>query len=285
MKWIRVTARFPAPQADLSAAHFLFELAGSQGTEVGPDESEISAYLPDGETTWRRIADIGERLFACGAIEVSATPIEEENWAEAWKQFFRRRRIGKRIVLCPAWESYDPEPDDLLIVMEPGQAFGTGEHATTQLCLLFLEQLVRPGMLVLDVGTGSGVLAIAAAKLGATVWATECEEAAVQAARANFERNGVEVRLLHSDSLDGLPRGFHLVVANLVSAVHIRMAPAVAPLLAPDGVWILSGVIPDNLPLVREAAERAGFQVEEVVERGGWLGIVCRLADVRSAEA
>ncbi|RMG23993.1 MAG: 50S ribosomal protein L11 methyltransferase [Armatimonadetes bacterium] len=276
MKWLRVTAHFPAPQPDLSSAHFLLEQAGSLGTEVGAGDSEISGYLPEGEDTWGKIAEVGDRLFECGAVEVSVRSVEEEDWAEAWKQFFKRRRIGRRLVLCPAWEPYEPEIDDIVITMEPGQAFGTGEHATTQLCLLFLEKTVRPGMRVLDIGTGSGVLAIAAAKLGASVWATECEEAAVAAARANFERNGVHVELLHTETLEGLPDDFDLIVANIVSAVHVRLAPAVRKRIAPGGTWVLSGVIPDNLPLVREAVEGAGFVVEDVVERGGWLAIVCR---------
>lgn len=279
MRWLRVAAHFQEALEDASLPHEAFASVGCSGTEQSSDGTTVAGYLPETPGVWAKIADVGEQLLALGAREVEVSPIEEQDWAESWRQFFVRRTIGERTVIVPAWEEYTPREGEIAIVLEPGQAFGTGEHATTQLCLELLENTVLAGDRVLDVGTGSGVLAILCARLGATVWATEREDAAVQAARQNFERNGVSVRLMHTELLPRPAQGeeFDIVVANLVSAAHIRMAFEVARSLRQGGRWILSGVIPDNWSAVLKAAEEAGFELQERVERGGWIAAVFSL--------
>lgn len=276
MRWLRVAARFLEAQEDASLPHEVLANMGCSGTEQTPDELTIAGYLPETEGAWRKIAKAGERLLELGAREVEVSAIEEQDWADSWRQFFVRRALGERIVIVPAWEEYEPREGEVVILLEPGQAFGTGEHATTQLCLELLERMVRSRDHVLDVGTGSGVLAILCARLGATVWATEREEAAIQSAQQNFERNGVSVRLFHTELLPRPTDGvlFDIVVANLVSAAHIRMAPDVAQSLKTGGRWLISGIIPDNWPGVLEAAEKAGLLLQERVERSGWLAAV-----------
>jgi len=278
VRWLRVTAHFTEAHDDASLPHEAFVAVGCSGTEQSADGLTVAGYLPDTTGAWTKVAEVGEQLFALGACEVDVNRIEEQDWAESWRQFFVRRSLGNRIVIVPAWEKFEPREGEIAIVLEPGQAFGTGEHATTQLCLELLERIVSPGDRVLDVGTGSGVLAILCARLGATVWATEREEAAVQSAQHNFERNDVSVRLIHTELLPRPQEGdaFDIVVANIVSAAHIRMAQEVARALRPGGRWLVSGVIPENWQGVLAAAEAAGFALHERVERGGWVAAVFR---------
>lgn len=286
MRWLRVAAHFTEAYDDASLPHEAFASVGCSGTEQSADGLTVAGFLPDTLGAWGRVAEVGERLLALGAREVEVSAIEEQDWANSWRQFFVRRQVGQRIVIVPAWEEHEPGEDEIVIVLEPGQAFGTGEHATTQLCLELLERIVRPRDRVLDVGTGSGVLAILCARLGATVWATEREEAAVHSAKQNFERNGVGVRLIHTELLPRPAEGekFDIVVANLVSAAHVRMAAEVARSLRAGRRWLISGVIPDNWPAVLAAAEEAGFELEERVERGGWIAAVFSLGS-RASDA
>lgn|GEM_PF-633283 len=287
MRWLRVAAHFTEALEDASLPHEALASMGCSGTEESPDGLTVAGYLPDTLGAWERVAEVGGQLLALGAREVEVRAIEEQDWANSWRQFFVRRQVGERVVVVPAWEEHEPSEGEIAIVLEPGQAFGTGEHATTQLCLELLERFVSTGDRVLDVGTGSGVLAILCARLGATVWATEREEAAVHSAKENFERNGVSVRLFHTELLPRPPEGeeFDIVVANLVSAAHMRMAAEVARSLRAGGRWLISGVIPDNWSAVLAAAEEAGFELQERVERGGWIAAVFSLGGDASDES
>src|SRR5688572_27816077 len=181
-----------------------------------------------------------------GAERIVVDRVPEEDWSESWKQFFKPREVGKGFMVKPTWEAIGAT-DRAVIELDPGQAFGTGEHATTQLCLAMLEEAIEAGDSVIDVGCGSGILSIAAAKLGAKVKATEIDPTAAQTAAENAARNGVSVEVL---VCDGLPDGLDpadVVVSNIVSATIIRLAPAIARLTKEGGVWIASGIIPANL--------------------------------------
>jgi ribosomal protein L11 methyltransferase len=275
MNWICLRADLDSLPDDFSPLHEVFAAHGLDATVEHDDPPGMSAYFCEDETANQRIADLGEALMAFGAQRIVVAQVPEEDWAESWKQFFKPREIGRGFMVKPSWEE-STATDRTVIDLDPGQAFGTGEHATTQLCLSMLEEAVEPGDSVIDIGCGSGILAIAAAKLGAQVVATEIDPAAAQIAAENAARNGVRIEVLVAD---GLPAGLaaaDVAVSNIVSATLIRLAPAVARLTKEGGIWIASGIIPANLPDVLSAAESAGFSEVSRREEGGWVGVCFR---------
>lgn len=268
--WICLRAEFAEPLPDWSQVHEAFAAAGCKGTVEHEDVAGLSGYLP-GFTSDCEIEALTARLMACGAATVSLEYVPEDDWANAWRSFFVARQVGKSLLIVPAWEVREPSEGEIVIVLEPGQAFGTGEHPTTRLCLESLEDFVGPSSLVLDIGTGSGILAIASAKLGARlVHATEADPAAATVARANFDRNGVQVHLQVTAQVPDLHR-YSLVVSNLFSAVIVRLAPAIARALIPGGIWIVSGVIAENLGDVLAAGRREGLKFERRTDCEGWV--------------
>ena len=216
--------------------------------------------------------------------------LEDADWENNWKAFYKPMEIGERLIVIPDWEEADPQ-GRVALRLNPGLTFGTGSHATTRLCLQALEKLVRPGMSVLDLGCGSGILSIAALLLGADrAYACDIDEKAVDVAYENAALNGVgrdryTVRAGDVLSDQGLRRemggGWDVVVANIVSDVIIALAPAVGPLLAPGGVFLCSGVIDDRAGEVREKLEEAGFAVLESRSSEGWFSFTCRPAAER----
>ena len=208
----------------------------------------------------------------------------EEEWANAWKAGYSVHRVGNRVLVKAPWHDYAPQPDETVIELDPGTAFGTGRHPSTQLCVQALEAELAAGDRVLDVGIGSGVLAIAAALLGAsTVDGLDIDPAAIRAARANAARNGVGgiVRVaLGSVGPDGpFPGPFDLVVANIKARVYVELAPALARLLAPGGTLILGGIIDDT-----EASVHAAFAAEPLTlvrrtQSEDWVALVWRKPD------
>ena len=207
-------------------------------------------------------------------------PVRTTDWSEEWKRFFHVLRVG-RLVVQPSWERAETRPDDLIIDLDPGKAFGTGQHETTRLCLAALEAHLRPGMRVLDVGTGSGILAIAAVLLGAPhVDAVDIDAEAVEVARANVARNGVSERItLAAGSLGAAwpwaeaPRA-DLVVANISSIAAVALLPACAAALPAGGLWIGSGFIESAAPSIDEAVRAAGLRSLVTTAEADWRCLV-----------
>lgn len=275
MNWICLRANLPEAPEDFSALHEVFAAHGLEATVEHDDPPGMSAYFCESAHTNERIARLGEALMAFGAQRIVVEKVPEEDWSESWKQFFKPREVGKGFLVKPTWEPVGATARTV-IELDPGQAFGTGEHATTQLCLSMLEEAVEPGAVVIDIGCGTGILAIAAAKLGAAVHATEVDPQAAAVAAENAARNGVSMGL---QVCDGVPPGLpaaDVVVSNIVSATLIRLAPAIGGAVKEGGVWIASGIIPANLPDVLLAAETAGFSEVSRREEGGWVGICLR---------
>lgn len=252
---------------------------------------------PRGDLIRRQIeAGLGHLHAIYPLPEPQIRLLREEDWAHAWKQFYKPLRVGRRIVLKPSWEEYAAAPADLVIELDPGMAFGTGLHPSTRLCIAALEDLVRPGDDVLDLGTGSGVLAIAALKLGAGhVLAVDIDPIAVNVTLENAQRNAIPAHALAAASssqpgaaLDvgqgsvpaGMAGRFPLIVANILAEVLARLFdaeygyPPLAEPLAPGGRLILAGIIEPRSGLVIDAAQRHGLTLVDTRQEGDWVALV-----------
>lgn len=302
-EWIELSCRVGREAADAIVELFSRHASGGvaihdeqprplpiEDTEVVPsDEVRVAAYLPDTPEGAAERAAIERGLWLLGLIHpiapLTVRRLREEDWAAAWKEHFQVLHIGQRLVICPTWRTYTAKPGELVVLLDPGLAFGTGLHPSTQLCLEALERLVRPHMRVLDLGTGSGILALAAARLGAReVCALDLDPQAVDAARANVARNGLGARItVRRGTLpsDDLP--FDLVVANIVARVISDLAPHLAAALRPDGTLIASGIVEERAADVAAALAAAGLAVVERLAAPPWVALVARRSAPRAA--
>ena len=261
----------------------------------------VKTYLKPGrrgEEIRRLIEDGLWRLSLLYPIpEPAIRTVREEDWAHAWKRFYKPMRIGQRVILAPAWEEVESQPGDVVVALEPGMAFGTGMHPTTRLCVAALEELVLPGMAVLDVGAGSGVLSIVAAKLGAApVYATDIDTLAIASTHDNAQRNGIAEGpaslVVAQGSVPAEMAGrFSLLFANILAEIlaglfdGIYGNPPLAEPVAPDGKMILSGIIEEKVGIVLEAAQRHGFVEESRKQESDWVALVMKRmsADTKTA--
>jgi ribosomal protein L11 methyltransferase len=280
--WLSIRVVAPPPAWDAVAAVLID--SGCAGVELRDQPYSVVAYLP--ATEEERLPVIEAQLRKLPDYDLppihkfEVQPVTEENWHTAWRRYFRSRRFGQRLRVQPSWSRYKPAPHEILVQLDPGLAFGTGGHATTAMCLELLERYVRHGMRVADVGTGTGILAIAAAKLGAReVVAVDDDALAVKIAQGNAERNGVadRVRVLEGDGFHALHGTYDLIVCNIISSFLNSTASLVPPLLNAGGVYIVSGTSGRNWRGgVRRAIEGAGLSLEEVRKRRTWVAAVFR---------
>lgn len=221
------------------------------------------------------------RMRMVGELEIKER--EEEDWANAWKEHYKPMRAGERVVIAPPWHDYTPErADDVVVILDPGMAFGTGTHPSTRLCITALETHLQPGQSVFDVGTGSGILAIAAAKLGAShVDAVDIEPVAVRSTIENAERNGVSslisVALGSADSESPFQGQYDVVVANIISRILIEISSGLIRAMKPGGTLVLAGVIESRELFVRETFEPRGLQMIERRQVDDWVGLTYRM--------
>lgn len=216
------------------------------------------------------------RALELGTIEEPVLHwVQDEDWANAWKAYFKPLRVGERLVVVPSWESFELQPGDLPLHLDPGMAFGTGTHATTSLCLRWLESLVKPGARVLDVGTGSGILAIAAARLGAgPIVALDLDPVAVQVAGENAEKNQVTLDVRHCTLDQVEEEESDLIIANIIASIIIDILPDVASRLKKGGRFLASGIISEKKQAVLDAMTETWLLPVEVREEGGWVAIL-----------
>ena len=247
----------------------------------------VRGYLPalDAAGAERAIAEVTERLGHLQAFglrpigDLEVRPVHEEDWAAAWKQHFPVMRIGRRLVIKPTWRRHRAQPDDVVLALDPGMAFGTGLHPTTRLCLAGIErwsdQGVIAGRTAIDVGCGSGILAIAAAKLGATsVLGVDTDPVAVEATTANAKRNGLARRIpARRASLPTEGGPWDLVLANLIASLLVMLADELAAALRPGGRMLASGIFIDREPEVRAAFEATGLRIVERTGEGDWVAL------------
>lgn len=242
----------------------------------------IRTYIARDEGAREKVEALERALWHLGQMRyvgpLTATEREEEDWANAWKEHFYVHRVGERTVIRPPWRDYERQDGDIVINLDPGMAFGTGLHPSTQLCLIALEERMRPGMRVLDVGVGSGVLTIAAARHGAAaIDAIDVESVAVRATRENIERNGlttpIRVSLGTVEQTEEYAGRYDLVVANIIARIIIELADALLAACAPGGRLITAGIIIDRADEVRAALEAAGLTAIEQHQMGDWVCI------------
>jgi len=229
------------------------------------------ASLPD------RLASL-TRSLATFSVQWQTREVKEQDWATAWQEYYKPVRVGKNMVVKPSWEDYVARVGETVIELDPGMAFGCGTHATTAMCLALLEDLAPGSEVVYDVGTGSGILSVAAALLGAQqVTAVDIDELAVRTARENAALNGVSDRVVVAQGylLDTLTGGLaDLIVANIIADVIIQLARDAAAALKPDGRLIASGIIAERAEEVRQAIGNAGLVFEKELNEGEWVAMV-----------
>ena len=257
-------------------------------TEVaGQGRVLLRTYITSGSRQRLARIDVGVRLVAAVAdidpLEIRDLP-EDEDWQNSWKSHFKILHIGQHLVIKPTWLELDPGPDDIVIELDPGIAFGTGYHPTTDTCLQALEQNITPGMTVLDLGTGSGILTIAAIKLGAQrVTALDIDSLAVTAARRNFRRCGISKQVsLAKGSVPNPTAGpgqFDLAVANISARGVADRCPFILTALKPGGIFIASGLLETQKEEVASTAEPLGFTLVSEWPQEEWVTLLYRAPD------
>ncbi len=201
--------------------------------------------------------------------------VEEEDWANSWKKYYEVLKISDRVVICPSWESYDPKENETVISLDPGSAFGTGTHETTSMCAELIDSVIRPEDVVLDLGCGSGILAIIAEKLGASyVEAIDIDRLAVDVARQNVLQNDADVTCHTGELKDADRKDYSLIIANIVADVIIPLFPDVPQYLAPDGRFLVSGIIHTKADRLTEAARKAGWRAIDSRNKGDWFAFL-----------
>jgi ribosomal protein L11 methyltransferase len=241
--------------------------------------ASVSVYIPAERSASDSLAFIRERLSEAGIDgKLEIVGVNEEDWANTWKAYYKTTRIGKNMVIVPAWETYEPKPEDIVISMDPGMAFGTGTHETTKLVIELLEKYTEKGTRMLDVGCGSGILAICAAKLGAKECkAYDIDPVAVRVARENIENSGLSnITCDQSDLLKQVDLAggkYKLVTANIVADIIIRLAPDVGAYMEDDAVLLASGIITERADEVISVLEQNNFKVIENRTENGWCAL------------
>lgn len=307
-KWQELTVEI-LREAEEAASNILIEL-GSQGVaiddsadylgrvgkygEVFPevkqmDTVKITAYYPEHVDIDAVEKEVAQRLSAlsdfgvnAGDIHYDTQELAEQDWAENWKKYYEPTRISHDLTIVPSWTDYEAKTGEKIIRLDPGMAFGTGTHPTTKMSLFALEQVLRGGETVLDVGTGSGVLSIASSLLGAkSIYAYDLDEVAVRVAQENIDLNaGIEnIHVATGNLLQGVDIQADVIVANILADILINMTEDAYRLVKDEGYLIMSGIISEKWEMVRESAEKAGFFLETHMIQGEWNACVFKKTD------
>lgn len=227
------------------------------------------------------VSRLGEYGLDKGAGDVTVREVHEQDWANAWKKYYKPLKIGKHIVIKPTWEDYNGLPGDIVIDLDPGMAFGTGTHETTMMCIELLEEYIRENSIVFDIGCGSGILSIVSSKLGASkIIGVDIDEVAVKVSNDNVKiSNANNVEIIHGNLLDVITGKADIIVANIIADAIIGLAGKLHQVLAPGGVFIASGIIRERSTDVTEALIQNGFTLLKVDEMGEWVAIASTIKE------
>lgn len=311
MKWSEVSIHTTAEAVD-AVSNLLYEMGANgvviEDTEVlhrdwdtpfgeiyqlSPDDFPaegvfVKAYLAaDSSTLGDMLSELKQQLdeltgygLDIGKGTIAVNDVHEDEWAHAWKKYYKPVHVSDRMTIKPVWEEYQQKsPDEVIIEMDPGMAFGTGTHPTTILCLRALEKYLQPGDRVFDVGTGTAILSIAAVKLGAEhVLAMDLDEVAVRSAQANTELNGVDEKITvrQNNLLEGVDGPVDLVVANILAEIIVRFTDDVYRVLKPEGTFIASGIIEAKAQEVKNAMAASGLEIVETIFIDDWVAITAK---------
>lgn len=254
-------------------------LATADSTNYRIEPLVVKCFLPDGPELEATIQKLREAIWHLSFIRPMPEPevrrLAQADWAESWKQHYTRTKPGERLVVVPAWDEEPLGPDELLVRMDPGMAFGTGTHPSTQLCLVLMEQYLRPGDTLFDVGTGSGILSVAAVRLGASrVVASDTDAVAVRATQENAALNTLENAIeVVQGSIDAFDGPFDVIVINILAEVIFLLLPGALARLAPGGRILLAGIIAEREEWLMERINALGLTVLQRLNQSDWLGL------------
>ena len=244
------------------------------------DRAVITLYLDHNDNALSEIRSLSEKISEIQGTEIFYRLVDDSDWKDRWKAYFKPARVTDHIVIKPSWEEYEALEGDKIIEIDPGMAFGTGTHPTTKMCIQFLDDCIEPSDSVLDVGCGSGILSIAAALCGAgSVKGVDIDAEAVSVARDNLVKNGLgnDVEVFEGDVTEGLGIKADIIVANLMAELIVMIAPDIAAHLTGKSIFITSGIIVEKLEYVKSGLEAAGFNVIKVKEEDGWAAVLAQL--------
>ena len=267
--------------SDFSLNGMYGELVDEEILNADRSVVKVSLFVPEEKNLLEYKEYLDARLNTLGIkYEMLTEGMNEEDWSESWKQYYKPIPLG-RVTIVPAWEKYDAKDGEIVIKMDPGMAFGTGTHETTRLVMRIMQDIIKGGERVLDVGTGSGILSICASKLGAkSCNAYDIDPVAVKVAKENAEADGCDnITVGVSDLLHGVDRSggkYDFCVANIVSDIIIRMMPDISDYITEDAPLILSGIIMDRADEVRECVKEHGFTIVREEKENDWVALLCK---------
>jgi ribosomal protein L11 methyltransferase len=304
MRWIETKVVFDFDNTEwaaelISEAFYGFGLQGvvvestdldppegwGDGAQKIPEQDAVIGYFPKNDLAEDRLNQLAEKLFVLETemgirSRIICREIDEEDWAESWKAYFWPEKISEKIVIKPTWREYSPKDGEMILEIDPGMAFGTGAHPTTAMCIRMIEKYLIAGNSFLDVGTGSGILMIAAAKLGAGRLAgVDNDEVAVEIAEKNLLLNGIDPRtfaLNIGNLADTIVEQYDMIAANILSDVIVMLLDDIPKVLKKGGIFIGSGIIEENKDMVMEKMRQVGFDIIEVEIMEKWACIVGR---------
>lgn len=264
----------------------LWDYVDERIIEMDPEITIIKGYINETEEIEEMIYEILNRIKKLpsfgldpGSCELMITKVNQEDWANSWKKYYKPVKVGNHFIIKPTWENYFKAEDDIVIEIDPGMAFGSGLHETTQLCIRNLEKYVKPKDIVIDIGCGSGILALAAGNLNCEkVIGVDLDSMAVRVARENVEHNHLEniIEVREGDLLDVIHEKADVIIANILAEVIINLTTQIKPYLRENGIFISSGIILAKIDGVVDGLISNGFEIIEVERMGEWASVVAQ---------